>query len=573
MTEFGPAARENAAERRAFARVQASKAGLGAVIAAGFAMFVGPPDMFEEVALALLVFPGVLAFLALFRLPVVVLESLSHVSFAATIACLALLTGATASPLMIWFALVPAEAALAGGRGSVLRAGTAAAIAVACVAGADALYLVPPSRLLIAGWPFQAGSALAAVIQAALIAAAAQERRRRADLAAAEGAAMYRFLADNAMDLITLHGSDGRIRFASPAARALLAREPESLVGAAPSALVHGEDLRPMQQAFVQASYFGRAGEAEVRLKRADGSYVWTEIRCRPAHRGEGQESEIVAVTRDISERKVHESALIEARDLAESASRAKSHFLANMSHELRTPLNAILGFSEVMTHEMFGPLGGLRYREYVGLIHESGGHLLELINGILDMSKIEAGKFEIAEEMFDLAEVTTQAMRFVKLQADRKGVVLKTVLAEDCATIFADKRALKQMLVNLLTNGVKFTPRGGEVRLSALRDGAAVQIAVRDTGVGISPEDLQRLGRPFEQVDAAHVKTQEGTGLGLALVKALAAMHAGEATIESKLGHGTTVRLRLPHAAVSADGVPLATDAQTPTVSLKGAA
>jgi cell cycle sensor histidine kinase DivJ len=243
------------------------------------------------------------------------------------------------------------------------------------------------------------------------------------------------------------------------------------------------------------------------------------------------------------------------------------------MSHELRTPLNAILGFSEVMTHEMFGPLGGLRYREYAGLIHESGGHLLELINGILDMSKIEAGKFEIAEEMFDLGEVATQAMRFVKLQADRKGVVLKTIIAEDCGTIFADKRALKQMLVNLLSNGVKFTPRGGEVRLSALRDGAAVQIAVRDTGVGISAEDLQRLGRPFEQVDAAHVKTQEGTGLGLALVKALAAMHAGEATIESKLGHGTTVRLRLPHAAVSADGVPLATDAQSPPVSLKGAA
>jgi cell cycle sensor histidine kinase DivJ len=573
MTDFGPAARENAAERGIFARVQAGKAALGAAIVAGFAVFIGQPDGFETVALALLLVPGALAILGFFRVPVVVLELLSHVTFAGTIACLALLTGATASPLMIWFALVPAEAALAGGRGSVLRAGAAAAIAVACVAGADALYLVPPSRLLIAGWPFQAGSALAAVIQAALIAAAAQERRRRADEAAAAGAAMYRFLADNAMDLITLHGSDGRIRFASPAARALLGREPESLTGEAPSALAHGEDLRPMQQAFVQASYFGRAGEAEVRLKRADGSYVWTEIRCRPAHHGEGKESEIVAVTRDISERKVHERALIEARDLAESASRAKSHFLANMSHELRTPLNAILGFSEVMTHEMFGPLGGPRYREYAGLIHESGGHLLELINGILDMSKIEAGKFEIAEEMFDLTEVAAQAMRFIKLQADRKGVVLRTVIAEDCAAIFADKRALKQMLVNLLTNGVKFTPRGGEVRLSALRDGAAVLIAVRDTGVGISPADLQRLGRPFEQVDAAHVKTQEGTGLGLALVKALAAMHAGEATIESKLGHGTTVRLRLPHGAVNAEGARLAVEEQQPPISLKGAA
>ena len=131
-------------------------------------------------------------------------------------------------------------------------------------------------------------------------------------------------------------------------------------------------------------------------------------------------------MTRDITERKAQERALIEARDLAEGASRAKSQFLANMSHELRTPLNAIIGFSEVMTHEMFGPSGGPRYREYAGLIHESGGHLLELINGVLDMSKIEAGKFEISEELFDLAEVVTQAVRFVKLQADRKGLVLR---------------------------------------------------------------------------------------------------------------------------------------------------
>ncbi|HEY1638714.1 MAG TPA: HAMP domain-containing sensor histidine kinase, partial [Rhizomicrobium sp.] len=245
--------------------------------------------------------------------------------------------------------------------------------------------------------------------------------------------------------------------------------------------------------------------------------------------------------------------------------------------HELRTPLNAILGFSEVMTHEMFGPLGGPRYREYAALIHESGGHLLELINGVLDMSKIEAGKFEIAEELFNLPEVVTQALRFVKLQADRKGLVLKTDLAADCASIFGDKRAIKQMLVNLLSNAVKFTTRGGEVRLTAAHDGSGgMLISVRDTGVGIAPEDLERLGRPFEQIEGAFVKKQEGTGLGLALVKALSAMHGGQTLIESRLGHGTTVRLRLPHAAVNANGEPLTTEpavlAEAP-VQLKGAA
>jgi cell cycle sensor histidine kinase DivJ len=563
---------ESTAERRRFMRVQAAKALVGALLAAGFIALLGRPDLAESLAIAGLVLPGALALLAFSRLPLPVLETGSHALFAATIAYLAAITGGLNSPLIIWLALVPAEAALSGGRRSVMNAALAALAVLIALGLIQALHALPASRLIGAGLPFYLGSALAAVIQAAFVASAAQERQRKADEAAAEGAAMYRFLADNAMDLITLHGSDGRIRFASPAARALLGRAPETLVGLAPSALVQPDDLKTMQAAFVEASYFGRSAVAEVRLKREDGSCVWTEIRCRPAEAVDGSAAEIVAVTRDISERKAQERALIEARDAAEGASRAKSHFLANMSHELRTPLNAIIGFSEVMTHEMFGPVGSPRYLEYARLIHESGGHLLELINGILDMSKIEAGKFQLHEELFDLAEVAGQAVRFVKLGADRKGIVLKTAIAPECRTMFADKRAVKQMLVNLLTNGVKFTPRGGEVRVAAVRDDGGIELAVRDTGVGIGVEDLKRLGRPFEQVDGAHVKAQEGTGLGLALVKALSAMHGGEALIESKLGEGTTVRVRLPYAAVSDSGDRLA-PARPEPVELKGAA
>jgi cell cycle sensor histidine kinase DivJ len=415
---------------------------------------------------------------------------------------------------------------------------------------------------------------LAAVAQSAMLAIAAQERQRDADKAAAAGAAMYRFLADNAMDLITRHSPDGRIRFASPSAQALLGVEPQDLLGVAPQALVCAEDLKTIQSVFVEASYFGRAATAEVRLKRSDASYVWTEMRCRPAAPIDGRAADIVAVTRDVSERKAHERALIDARDLAEQANRAKSHFLANMSHELRTPLNAIIGFSEVMTHEMFGPLGAPRYQEYARLIHESGSHLLELINGILDMSKIEAGKFELSEEIFDLEETAGQALRFVKLQADRKGVALSLSLADGARTIFADRRAVKQVLVNLVTNGVKFTPRGGKVRVESERSASGIEIAVTDTGIGIGPADLARLGRPFEQVDAAHIRAQEGTGLGLALVKALAQMHGGEAVIESVLGVGTTVRFRLPHAAVSEKAEPAGEPVlQEPVVELQGAA
>ena len=389
---------------------------------------------------------------------------------------------------------------------------------------------------------------LAALAQAGLLAGLARSRKRAA-AAAAEGAAMYRFLADNAMDLITRHSSDGRIRFASPATQALLGRAPETVVGLAPAALVHPEDLPALNAALMEASYFGRAGAAEVRLRQADGTLLWAEIRCRPVSEG----GDIVAVTRDISERKRHEWALVEARDAALDASRAKSRFLANMSHELRTPLNAIIGFSEMMAEQMFGEIGP-RYQEYSRLIHESGSHLLELINSVLDMSKIEAGKFELSEELFNLQDVAESALRFVRMPAERARVALALDITPPARLAFADRRAVKQILVNLLSNGVKYTPPGGEVRVTAHID-RGIEIVVRDTGTGISAADLERLGKPFEQVESAETRGKEGTGLGLALVKALTVMHGGEASIASALGEGTTVTVRLPNAAVDAQG------------------
>ncbi len=562
-----------ASARRRFVVVQASKAAAGALLAAVFVVLVGRPDVAEGIALVGLLAPAVLAALGLTRLPLPALETASLALFAILIGYLVAITGGMKSPLVVWFALVPAEAALAGGKPAVMRAAAAAALALIAVAVIQAFHVLPVSRIQLPVWPIYAGSAFAAVIQAALVATAAQERQRQADMAAAEGAAMYRFLADNAMDLITRHGADGRIRFASPAARNLLGRAPEQLLGAAPASLVHPDDLKTLQAAFVEASYFGRAAAAEVRLRRADGTHVWTEMRCRPAQPAGTEAADIVAVTRDISERKAHERELIDARDEAQAASKAKSHFLANMSHELRTPLNAILGFSEVMTHEMFGPVGSARYLEYAHLINELGSHLLELINGILDMSKIEAGKFELSEETFDFEDVAGQALAFVKMQADRKGVALKMTVPEDCRRIVADKRAVKQVLVNLLTNGVKFTPRGGAVAMRAARDDAGIVLSVSDTGVGISQADLKRLGQPFEQAEGAHVRTQEGTGLGLALVKALAAMHGGEAAIELVLGEGTTVRVRFPYAATGKDGERMAPVCPLPRRALRGAA
>jgi cell cycle sensor histidine kinase DivJ len=547
-------------QRRLFISVQAAKALIGVVLSLGFIALVGMPDRAEAFVIAGLLAPLGLMGLGFTSLPVALLEQAALILFAALIGYLAALTGGVVSPLVVWLALVPAEAALAGGRSAVMRAGAAAGAALIVVAAVEAAGQLPVTNLAVAlapipVWEIYAVSILAAVVQAALVAVAAQDRQRSADQAAAAGAAMYRFLADNAMDLITRHSADGRIRFASPSSYALLGRVPDEILGLAPAALVHGDDLKAMQAAFVEASYFGRAARVEVRLRHRDNNYIWTEIRCRPAALVPGDVADIVAVTRDISERKAQERALIEARDAALSASRAKSRFLANMSHELRTPLNAIIGFSEVMTREMFGPVGSARYQEYSRLIHESGGHLLELINGVLDMSKIEAGKFELYEELFVLEDAVESAVRFVRMQAERGGVVLRTHIAPGARTIFADKRAIKQILVNLLSNGVKFTPRGGEVQVRVSVDARGLELAVSDTGVGIAPADVQRLGQPFEQVEGEHVRSKEGTGLGLALVKGLAAMHGGDAQLESVLGEGTTVRVRLPYAVVDAKG------------------
>ena len=234
----------------------------------------------------------------------------------------------------------------------------------------------------------------------------------------------------------------------------------------------------------------------------------------------------------------------------AEAANRAKSEFLANMSHELRTPLNAINGFSEMMVAEMYGPLGDGRYRDYARDILDSGQHLLALINDILDMSKIEAGKMSLRFEPVALEEVTEDAVRLVQNRAESVGLEL-AIEFPDLPEVDADYRAVKQVLLNLLSNAIKFTPRGGRVIVKAdLRDdprGERVRVSVHDTGIGISAEDLERLARPFEQIEHQHAKTQQGTGLGLALTKALVEMHGGVLDLRSAPGQGTAASFSLP--------------------------
>ncbi|WGM32118.1 ATP-binding protein [Brevundimonas sp. NIBR11] len=231
----------------------------------------------------------------------------------------------------------------------------------------------------------------------------------------------------------------------------------------------------------------------------------------------------------------------------AEAANQAKSEFLANMSHELRTPLNAINGFSEIMAGEMFGPLGDPKYKGYAADILKSGQHLLSLINDILDMAKIEAGKMTLHYEPVDLIEVCEDAIRLMRGKAQDSGLTL-SLQAPDLPEIDADYRGLKQVMLNLISNAVKFTPEGGEITVALSRlDQDRVRIAVTDTGIGIAAADLARLAQPFEQVEGQHSKTTQGTGLGLSLTKALIELHKGEMLMESEPGVGTTVSFDIP--------------------------
>jgi two-component system cell cycle sensor histidine kinase PleC len=238
-------------------------------------------------------------------------------------------------------------------------------------------------------------------------------------------------------------------------------------------------------------------------------------------------------------------------KNRAEEANQTKSKFLANMSHELRTPLNAIIGFSEIMESGMFGSLGSEKYQEYCHDILTSGHYLLEVINDILDMSKIEAGRMKLDMESLDLSKTLLESLRVVSGRADDKNLELDADIDGEIS-IVADRRATKQIIVNLLSNAVKFTPDGGKVIVRSRVVEDSVVLLIADTGIGIAPQSLQRLGRPFEQVESQLTKTYHGSGLGLAIARSLTNLHGGSMRLRSKLGAGTVVRVSLPRGAVA---------------------
>ena len=313
------------------------------------------------------------------------------------------------------------------------------------------------------------------------------------------------------------------------------------------NALLHRSDAGRMMQAFQRAMMERRNYDMDFRVKQADGQirYVHCEGRCECDE--DGDVIALFGIMQDITERHEHEKELMAAKEIAEKAYAAKSQFLANMSHELRTPLNAIIGFSEMMQRQMLGPIGTEKYMDYIEGIRDSGEHLLDLISDILDMSKIEAGKYELDKEKINLNNIVATVAHMMEGKVCDAGIRLKSEFSSDKIEIEADRRAVTQILLNLLSNAVKFTDNGGKVDIRCLERDNYVVIKVQDNGSGIPADRLPTIMKPFEQVASHLNRDYEGSGLGLAITKELVELHDGTMHIESKLGVGTIVSVRFP--------------------------
>jgi cell cycle sensor histidine kinase DivJ len=545
---------------------------LGSLVAfAAFPVYLairGAPTALEVLAFAWLVVPILLAYFLSRTGRYEDAHVLSSIALAGLVMMIAIATGGIGSFAAVWLALIPLEAALSASRRVI---GFASALAVSCALALIAMsYLgvLPSSDSGATGHSVLMASGIAcATLYAAGIAFGAEALARTGTSLLNVEEGRYRLLARNMSDVISRHKRNGAVQFISPAAEVLLGVPVSELREHGLFERVHVAD-RPAYLTALAAAALGNDGQSvEFRLRREvargpqrearhPADFIWVEMRCRPLEplsaATTAEELEVVAVMRDITERKHQEHALELARAAAERADAARNRFLATVSHELRTPLNAIIGFSEMMVQEDALLLDAARRKEYAQLINDSGQHLLSVVNSILDMSKMESGNFEIVPEPFAPREVLLNCGSLLALKARDNGIELVTRVPEDLPQITGDPRAFRQIVLNLVSNAIKFTERGGRVMVSARVEGARILLRVTDNGVGIAQEDLKRIGDPFFQAGKTYQRRHEGTGLGLSIVKSLVALHRGEIDVQSKVEEGTTVTVMLPLTFVS---------------------
>ncbi|MDF2798954.1 MAG: sensor histidine kinase [Devosia sp.] len=365
----------------------------------------------------------------------------------------------------------------------------------------------------------------------------------------------YQHLIEHVRDSVVRFSAEGDVLLASRSSETLFGCRRYELSGASLSERLHVLDRPIYLTAFSDANKAGKSRVVEVRMRQDDPvggtklpRYIWVEASFSPVREDLPTEGgyEVVALFRDITARKDNEAAMREAQRIAEEASTAKSRFLATIGHELRTPLNAVVGFSEMMTSGIGGELSP-SHREYAGLIHQGARHLLEVVRMLLDMSKLEAGKFELQTEAFPAADMVQPCLQMVEGSARQRGIKIVADIAPKLPALVADERACRQILLNLLSNAIKFSHDGGTVTVSLKRQGQCLNLSVTDTGVGMAPEALDRLGEAFFQAHEGLARRYEGTGLGLSIVKGLVELHDGTLRALSEIGAGTTVTVLLP--------------------------
>lgn len=526
----------------------------------------GPPGAAEGLAFTWLVSPIGIAFFLSCTGRYEIAQMLSLGNLTGLVFFGATMTGGTASFLLPWFAVIPFEAALSLSRRTVAGAILLASLALLGLMGIEFAGTLPAPHALFADpGVMRMVGIFSAIFYAGGLAVTARKIHAESEEVVRAGERQYRLLAENATDMISCHSVDGGVTFVSQGAERLTGMPAEELLNDGMLECVHVMDRPAFLTAISRAAHGDTPTCVEFRLRgdhrpgvgqggilpKAAANCV--EMRCRPLMLDDPQTGRqvrgVVAVSRDISEAKAYEQAVEAARDEAEAVSRAKGLFLANMSHELRTPLNAIIGFSEILGSDAGNTLDGVRRREYAGFITSSGRRLLSMVSQVLDMARLEAGRYEIEPEDLDAAELVETCCDAMRGDADRAGISIETALDRDAGAIAADPRALTRIVENLLSNAVKFSRPGGQVRVALEGQGDDLIITIADDGIGISPGDLRHVAKPFMQADQSYSRRHEGAGLGLALVHGLAVLHGGRFDITSEPECGTSATVRLPRA------------------------
>jgi two-component system, cell cycle sensor histidine kinase DivJ len=478
----------------------------------------------------------------------------SFIGAAATIAA----GGGPWEAALVWLVLAPFEGILSQNFRLIFAGGALAALAAVVLALADQTGWIRTGF----GTGHNALLILPAIFYATLLAYGIAEFQRKRDHSAHLRAEHYRAVYDTVGDLVVHHDRNGIAEFVSPNCMDLFSLPAGELMGRGLFERIHVADRPALLKAVGDAASTPDTICTTLRLRaalppgknglRTEPTFRWVEMRSRRFNvESDGalpaSGNRVVSILRDISQSKQREEDFELARAAADEVNVWKNQFLANVSHELRTPLNAIIGFAEMLANAQLVPQDPEKRREYASIIQQSGQHLLAVVNSILDMSKIQSGAFDIRPEPFEIAPLIDQCCDMVKLKAREGGVELVRAYPDKLEDIIGDKRACKQILINLLSNAVKFTPRDGRVTIKVRPDGTYLLVSVTDTGIGIAPHDLVNLGNPFFQAGASYDRPYEGTGLGLSVVRGLVGLHGGSISVESEVGAGTCVSVRLP--------------------------